>query len=66
VSLKKVWNCPVAEMVVRCGEIGVFDKDQVRRADLGLAADVEDLAGLPRGYFARSSMQNQTTLRLRP
>jgi hypothetical protein len=35
--------------------------------DLGLAAaDVEDLAGLPRGYFARSSMQNQTTLRLRP
>jgi Zn-dependent peptidase ImmA (M78 family)/transcriptional regulator with XRE-family HTH domain len=113
VSLKKIWNCPVSEMILRCGEIGVFDKDQVRRAlvnharrgwktrephhpevqaespkllargirllieeggrhphavltELGLAAsDVEDLACLPRGYFAGCSVQNQTTLRLR-
>ena len=112
VSLKKIWNCPVSEMIVRCGEIGVFDKDQVRRAlvnhsrrgwksrepnagvppespkllargiklliaeggkhphavltDLGLAAaDVEDLACLPRGYFAGCSVRNETTLRLR-
>jgi hypothetical protein len=97
---------------VRCGEIGVFDKDQVRRAlvnhsrrgwksrephadvlpespkllargirlliseggrhphavltDLGLAAaDVEDLACLPRGYFAGCSVRNATALRLR-
>jgi Zn-dependent peptidase ImmA (M78 family)/transcriptional regulator with XRE-family HTH domain len=112
VSLKKIWNCPVSEMIVRCGEIGVFDKDQVRRAlvnhsrrgwksrephgdappespkllargirlliseggrhphtvltDLGLAAaDVEDLACLPRGYFAGCSVRTETALRLR-
>jgi Zn-dependent peptidase ImmA (M78 family)/transcriptional regulator with XRE-family HTH domain len=112
VSLKKIWNCPVSEMIARCGEIGVFDKDQVRRAlvnhsrrgwksrepnadvppespkllargirlliseggrhphtvltDLGLApADVEDLACLPRGYFAGCSVRNETALRLR-
>ncbi|MDE3196742.1 MAG: ImmA/IrrE family metallo-endopeptidase [Acidobacteriota bacterium] len=32
VALKKVWNCPISEMILRCGEIGVFDKDQTRRA----------------------------------
>ncbi|HVW85688.1 MAG TPA: XRE family transcriptional regulator [Bryobacteraceae bacterium] len=112
-TLKKEWNCPVSEMVTRCGEIGLFDYDQVRRAlvnlgrrgwraseplentheperprllarsirmlieegvkdrhaaltDLSLsAADVEELSGLPRGYFAGCSAQVPASLKLR-
>jgi Zn-dependent peptidase ImmA (M78 family)/transcriptional regulator with XRE-family HTH domain len=36
-TLKKEWNCPVAAMIARCGEIGSFDLDQVRRAQVNLA-----------------------------
>lgn len=36
-ALKKEWNCPVSAMITRCGEIGAFDHDQVRRAQLNLA-----------------------------
>jgi Zn-dependent peptidase ImmA (M78 family) len=36
-SLRKEWNCPLAAMIVRCGEIGVFSADQVRRATANLA-----------------------------
>jgi Zn-dependent peptidase ImmA (M78 family)/DNA-binding XRE family transcriptional regulator len=32
VSLKKAWNCPISQMILRCGEIGAFDRDQARRA----------------------------------
>jgi Zn-dependent peptidase ImmA (M78 family)/transcriptional regulator with XRE-family HTH domain len=35
-SLGKQWNCSVAVMIARCGEIGVFDGDQVRRALVNL------------------------------
>ena len=113
VSLKKVWNCPISDMILRCGEIGVFDKDQTRRAlvnhsrrgwkvlephekeidaesprllarairilideggkhphsvltDLALApGDIEDLVGLPQGYFAGRSLPQETMVRLR-
>jgi Zn-dependent peptidase ImmA (M78 family) len=37
VALKKEWNCPVSAMITRCGEIGVFDADQMRRAHASLA-----------------------------
>jgi Zn-dependent peptidase ImmA (M78 family)/transcriptional regulator with XRE-family HTH domain len=36
-SMKKEWNCPVAAMIARCGEIHAFDADQVRRAQVNLA-----------------------------
>jgi len=36
-SLRKAWNCPVSAMITRCGEIGAFDADQVRRAAANLA-----------------------------
>jgi hypothetical protein len=100
-------------MVSRCGETGVFDADQVRRAlvnlarrgwksaepressiqaespqllargirlildegrktthsmlmELGLnASDIEDLTGLPGGYFARCNLHSPRSLRLR-
>jgi Zn-dependent peptidase ImmA (M78 family)/transcriptional regulator with XRE-family HTH domain len=112
-TLKKEWRCPVSAMVARCGETGVFDADQVRRAlvklgrrgwkssepreeattgekaellarsvrlmiderlkgphtlltELSLnAADVEDLTGLPRGYFAGCEAHPPSALRLR-
>jgi Zn-dependent peptidase ImmA (M78 family)/transcriptional regulator with XRE-family HTH domain len=35
-SLRKQWNCPIGAMVTRCGEIGAFDTDQVRRASANL------------------------------
>lgn len=112
-ALKRDWHCPVGAMVRRCGEIGVFDADQVRRvfanmgrrgwraheprdgripverpkvlargirllmesrvmdahtmlAELALdAGDVEDLAGLPRNYFAERGRERQAEVRLR-
>jgi Zn-dependent peptidase ImmA (M78 family)/transcriptional regulator with XRE-family HTH domain len=36
-SLRKQWNCPLCAMVMRCGEIGIFNADQVRRASANLA-----------------------------
>jgi hypothetical protein len=113
VTLKREWNCPVGAMIVRCGEIGVFDADQVRRAQVNLArrgwkagepaedprsaespkllargvcllldagvrdrhsfltdlslnpADIEQLAGLPPGYFSESGAQPAAAIRLR-
>lgn len=35
-TLKKHWRCPVSVMVCRCGELGVFDADQIRRATVNL------------------------------
>ena len=35
-TLKKEWRCPVSVMVCRCGEVGLFDADQVRRATVNL------------------------------
>jgi transcriptional regulator with XRE-family HTH domain len=112
-TLKKEWRCPIPVMVLRCGETGVFDADQVRRAlvnlarrgwktaeprenciqpeppqllargirllleegrktphsmlmELGLhATDIEDLTGLPGGYFAGYDMHSPITPRLR-
>jgi len=112
-TLKKDWRCPVSVMVQRCGELGLFDADQVRRAgvnlvrrgwkvteprdepasrekpqllasclrllvdeglkdrhsillDLGMnGADIEELAGLERGYFAEGKLEVSGTLRLR-
>ena len=112
-SVKKEWNCPLSEMIYRCGEIGLFDPDQVRRAHVNLSrrgwrltepldsapaaekpkllatsfelllreglkdahavladlslnpADVEDLAGLPEGYFAGFSAQTRMAPKLR-
>ncbi len=112
-SLKRQWRCPVEAMIYRCGEIGRFSQDEVRRAlinltrrgwktggepfedppptpprllarsmmllldegvrdrhsiltDLGLAAaDIEELAGLPAGFFAGHVPQLPQALRLR-
>lgn len=36
-SLRKQWNCPIPAMIARCGEIGVFDEDQVRRVLVNFA-----------------------------
>lgn len=36
-SLRRQWNCPLSAMIARCGEIGVFTPDQVRRASANLA-----------------------------
>jgi Zn-dependent peptidase ImmA (M78 family)/transcriptional regulator with XRE-family HTH domain len=111
-TLKKEWRCPVSVMVFRCGEVGLFDADQVRRAtvnlarrgwkasepreeimdreapqllarslrllleerlkdrhslltDLGLNAwDVEELAGLERGFLATARPEPPAALRL--
>jgi Zn-dependent peptidase ImmA (M78 family)/transcriptional regulator with XRE-family HTH domain len=112
VSLKKDWNCPVSAMIARCGELGIFDHDQVARATINLSRrgwkgaepwddrepemprllargirlliedggrdvhavladlclavpDVEELAGLPSGYFSEGSVQPSPSLRLR-
>jgi len=112
VSLKKEWGCPLSAMIARCGELGIFDADQVSRAmtnlgrrgwkgsepwddrepeaprllarsirllveeagrdahtilaDLCLAAgDIEELAGLPAGYFSEGLVQQAPALRLR-
>jgi Zn-dependent peptidase ImmA (M78 family)/transcriptional regulator with XRE-family HTH domain len=113
IALKKEWNCPLAAMIARCGEIGVFDPDQVRRAQVNLsrrgwkdeepsesssggempkllaggirllidagvkdrhalltdlclnAGDIEQLAGLPRGYLSECAPQPMAALRLR-
>jgi Zn-dependent peptidase ImmA (M78 family) len=112
VSLKKEWNCPLPAMIVRCGELGIFDADQVSRAMINLsrrgwkgsepwddrdpetprllarsirllveeasrdahtiladlclaAADIEELAGLPCGYFSEGCVQSSPALRLR-
>ena len=112
-TLKKEWRCPISVMVNRCGETGVFDADQVRRAAINLGrrgwksaepreesiqpempqllarglrliieeglktphaiatelafntADIEDLAGLPAGYFAGRDIHPPPALRLR-
>ena len=112
VSLKKEWGCPLPAMITRCGELGIFDSDQVSRAMINLgrrgwkgsepwddreaeaprllargirllveeagrdahsiladlcfaAADVEELVGLPNGYFSEASVQPAPALRLR-
>lgn len=113
VALRKEWNCPVAVMITRCGEIGAFDADQVRRAQVNLsrrggkpeepqgdsgqaeaprllargirllidagvkdrhgcltdlslnAKDVEQLTGLPEGYFSECEAPPAAVLRLR-
>jgi Zn-dependent peptidase ImmA (M78 family) len=36
-SLRRQWNCPLSAMITRCGEIGAFAPDQVRRASANLA-----------------------------
>jgi Zn-dependent peptidase ImmA (M78 family)/transcriptional regulator with XRE-family HTH domain len=112
-ALKKEWNAPVAAMIARCGEIGAFDADQVRRAQMNLArrgwkagepaedaavteaprlmarcvrllieagvkdrhslitdlslnpGDIEELAGLPAGYFSMCEVKEPLALRLR-
>ncbi len=92
-TIKKEWKCPIGVMIARCGEIGRFDANQVKRAMVNLArrgwnaqepreaqvtierptflarsirlsgrsvaaevalnpADIEELVGLPEGYFA--------------
>lgn len=112
VSLKKEWGCPLSAMITRCGELGIFDCDQVSRAMINLgrrgwkgaepwddreaemprllarsirllveeagrdshailadlcfaAADIEELAGLPSGYFLEGAAQPAPALRLR-
>lgn len=35
-TLKKDWRCPISVMAARCGEIGIFNPDQVRRAMVNL------------------------------
>ncbi len=112
-TLKKHWRCPVSVMVSRCGELGLFDPDQVRRAtvnlvrrgwktsepreedaelenprllarsirllvdggprdryaivtELGLnAGDIEELAGLPRGFMSTAPEGEMAELHLR-
>jgi len=112
-ALKKEWNCPVGAMIARCGEIGAFDADQVRRAQVNLsrrgakpgeaaaqrgqteeprllargirllidagvkdrhgfltdlsfsAGDIEQLTGLPPGYFSECEVPPAAVLRLR-
>jgi Zn-dependent peptidase ImmA (M78 family)/transcriptional regulator with XRE-family HTH domain len=108
-ALKKEWNCPVGAMIARCGEIGAFDADQVRRAQVNLsrrgqteeprgqteeprllargirllidarvrdrhgfltdlsfpAGDIEQLTGLPAGYFSECEVPPAAVLRLR-
>ena len=111
-ALKREWNCPVAAMITRCGEIGAFDADQVRRAQVNLsrrggkpgeaaqrghseepkllargirllidagvkdrhgfltdlsfnAADIEQLTGLPTGYFSECEVPPAAVLKLR-
>jgi Zn-dependent peptidase ImmA (M78 family) len=52
-TLKKDWRCPISAMVARCGEVGVFDADQVRRAMVNLGrrgwktAEPRESAALP-------------------
>lgn len=36
-SLKKDWRCSVAVMIWRCEQLGIFDKDQARRAWINLS-----------------------------
>ncbi|HKD09788.1 MAG TPA: XRE family transcriptional regulator [Bryobacteraceae bacterium] len=111
-SLKKDWGCPLSAMITRCGELGIFDADQVSRAMINLgrrgwkgsepwddreaemprllarsirllveeagrdahailadlcfaAADIEELAGLPAGYFSEGSALPAPAVRLR-
>lgn len=61
-ALKRVWNCPVGVMVKRCGDLGVFDPEQVRRAftNIGRRGWKSDepleheTHALPEGLLARS------------
>lgn len=110
-TLRRDWGCPLSAMITRCGETGVFDENQLRRAAASLvrrgwnmeepgendvsreapellagsirllveegrkdkhailtelalpAADIEELCGLPAGYFA--APQTHPPLRLR-
>jgi Zn-dependent peptidase ImmA (M78 family) len=113
VALRKEWNAPISAMIARCGEIGAFDPDQTRRAQMNLSrrgwragepagepvtaenprlmarcmrllieagvkdrhslitdlslnpADIENLAGLPAGYFSQCEVKAPAALRLR-